>query len=485
MKQILWRCSALLLAAFVPAFFYADAAGGVSAEPPADDSSIIDYTPEVPSASVTDSSHNYPRKIVEINYCGNRVTKPWILRLYLGIDTGMAYDSTIIAAGKKRLMDTYLFSKVEVLRLQKPDGIHVWILVTEFFYWGPGGGGDIVTGRYGDSKQIWYRLHLGLTLQNFRGVFETFSVGATFWDDKALSISWSKPLGPSSYYFGISAAAEEYPDLSFPRRRVLINGRVTVGKRFLDNSRTYLSMAPTYNGITRIDSTDVPGSRVSYEEVVTQWGWVTDRRDRSFDPTSGWHVHTSLGTNALYAGKSNAYLQWSSDLKLYHHGFFSSDRFAYRLITVFRTNDGGPYRAVYIGGDGSIRGWARDDIGRSTVMNDYVVISGEYRFPVIRSTPPFDIPILSDQAPSLKGFYLRTDGAVILDAGTIWKNLTQPFAVHENGEGVGIGLRILAPTLLRSVCFDVVWPFRMQAKPFKVGYYSWIPGWSLYLDMYY
>ncbi len=436
--------------------------------------------PAVPA----DSMLSFPKKIVEINYCGNRVTNPRMLRLYLGIDTGMVYDSVLIAAGKKRLMDTYLFSKVEVLRLQNADGVHVWILVTEFFYWVPTGGGEIISGRYGDSSQVWYRLRLGVSLLNFRGLFETFTVSGSVWDDKALSLSWSKPLVPSPYNFSIGAAVEEYPDVSFPRRRFVANSRVSFGRRFFSNSRSYLSIAPTYNKITRIDSTDVSNSRVSYEEVVTQWGWVTDRRNTSFDPTAGWSIHTALNTNAVYAGLNNPYLQWMNDLKLYHGGFFSADRFACRLTLTLRTNDAGPYRALYIGGDGSVRGWARDELGRSAVMNDFAVASGEYRFPIWRPTPSFDVPMLCDYAPSLRGFYLRADGAVILDGGSIWRDIEHPFDVHENGEGVGFGLRIMAPTLLRCACFDVVWPLQGSENPLHIRY-SLTPALYLYLDMYY
>ncbi|HMD68178.1 MAG TPA: hypothetical protein VKF42_04805, partial [Chitinivibrionales bacterium] len=197
MNNISAKILVLCLAMLPCAFFSVNA--DMLAPPAPDDSLLVDSTPP------------YPQKIVEINYCGNRVTNPRMLRIYLGIDTGMVYDSVLIAAGKKRLMDTYLFSKVEVLRLQNPDGVHVWILVTEFFYWIPTGGGDIIDGRYGDPKQVWYRLRLGVSLLNFRGLFETFSVNTSVWDDKLLSISWSKPFVPSPYYFGIGAAAEEYP----------------------------------------------------------------------------------------------------------------------------------------------------------------------------------------------------------------------------------------------------------------------------------
>src|SRR5271157_5111167 len=413
MNNISAKILVLCLAMLPCAFFSVNA--DMLAPPAPDDSLLVDSTPP------------YPQKIVEINYCGNRVTNPRMLRIYLGIDTGMVYDSVLIAAGKKRLMDTYLFSKVEVLRLQNPDGVHVWILVTEFFYWIPTGGGDIIDGRYGDPKQVWYRLRLGVSLLNFRGLFETFSVNTSVWDDKLLSISWSKPFVPSPYYFGIGAAAEEYPDLSFPRRRLVVNGRVTLGRRFLANSRSYLSISPTYNRITRVDSTDLPDSRVTYEEMMTQWGWVTDRRNRSFDPTAGWHFHTALSTNAFYPGINNTYLQWYDDLKLYHGGFYSADRFACRLTMTLRTNDAGPYKNLYIGGDGSVRGWARDELGRSAIMNDYAVASGEYRFPIWRPTPSFDVPVLCDYAPSLRGFYLRADGAVILDGGNIWRDIEHPF----------------------------------------------------------
>ena len=438
----------------------------------------------LPPPPPSDTTRLPSQKIVEINYCGNRVTNPRMLRIYLGIDTGMVYDSALIAAGKKRLMDTYLFSKVEVLRLQKIEGVHVFVLVTEFFYWFPSGGGDIIEGRYGDPKQVWYRLRLGIGLQNFRGLFETFSIGATVWDDKALSISWSKPFVPSPYFFSIGAAAEEYPDLSFPRRRLVANARVTLGRRFFANSRSYVSISPSYNKITRVDSTDLPDSRVTYDEMVTQWGWVTDRKNRSYDPTAGWYIHTSLTTNALYAGANNPFLQWSNDLRLYHEGFFSFDRFACKITTAFRSNDAGPYRALYIGGDGSVRGWARDQLGLTAIMNDYAVWSGEYRFPIWRPTPSFDLPIVCDYAPSLRGFYLRADGAVILDAGEIWHDIAHPFAVNEDGEGFGFGIRIMAPTLLRSGSFDVVWPFQDAADPRRVRY-SLTPAWHLYLDMNY
>jgi outer membrane protein assembly factor BamA len=400
--------------------------------------------------------------------------------MYLGLDSGMVWDSTIAALGKKSLMDTYLFSKVDVIKLSKQDGMHVFVVVTELFYWYPGGSIDLIQGKYGNNNTVWWRGRLGISIQNFRGLNETFSIGTTFWEDRSLSLSWSKPFLPSPYYFSIGGGASEYPDLGFPRRRLVANGRVSVGRKFLAHSRSYITVVPTY---TKIDSLDDPANVRSYKEIIAAVGWSTDGKNRSYDPTSGWAIHTELNSNGLYSDRNNPYLQMYNDFRFYHRGIFPDNRLAYRIVTVLRTNDAGPYKGLYTGGEGSIRGWARDAFGRSSIMNDYVTFSTEYRFNIY-PTPTFDFPILCDYIPSFKDFYLRADGAFFLDAGHIWRDLVHPLTVRENAAGAGFGLRILAPTFLRSGCIDIAWAIPGTSNPF--GYkFNWIPGYHVYLDMYY
>ncbi len=435
------------------------------------------------AVSSPDSGAHFPQKIVSITYCGNYFTKSIMLRTYLGIDTGMVYDSATIAAGKKRLMDTYLFSKVAVLRLQKPDGIHVYVLVTEFFYWIPTGSIDLFQGKYGNDNSAWWRMRLGLSMLNFRGLFETFSVQTSFWEDKALTLAWSKPFVRTPYFFSAGLSGEQTPDLNFPRNLSFGGGYLTFGRRLFGNSRAFISIIPSYNRVDRIDSLSVPNSTFQYGEVMSRIGWITDRKNRSYDPTRGWEEATYLSTNAIYAGTSFRFLQWNNDLRLYHGGFFSQDRFAMRMQVALRTNDGGPYKGLYIGGESTVRGWATDALGRDSIMNDYVTLSGEYRFP-LWSTPAFDLPVLCDYAASLKDFYFRTDGAIILDGGNIWRYLPHPFGVHRDAAGAGFGIRIMAPTLLRSACADIVWPLSPHQHPNGVGY-STVPGYNLYLDMFY
>lgn len=418
-------------------------------------------------------------KIVSIEFRGNRVTNPRILRIYLGLDTGMVFDSALAADGKRRILNTGLFSKLNIVTLRQNDGVHVYVIMTELFYIYPDGGGEYVETKYG-IRQIWYRLSLGLSIQNFRGLFETFSIHGAVWEDRSLAVSWSKPLIPTPYFIRLGAGVRDYPDLNFPRRCLAINGRVVAGRRLFSNSRVSLSLIPTYS---RIDSLYDKSNIKIFKELYSAVGWSTDRRDRSYDASRGWSISADAFTNVLYAGNYNKYLQLNTDMRLYHRGLFRNDRFAYRAQLITRTNDAGGYKRIYIGGEGSVRGFARDQFGLSGVMNDYAVLSAEYRFP-LWTTPSFDIWLLSDYSDMLKSFFLRLDGALIFDAGHIWYDLAHPFTQRENGAGVGAGIRIMAPTLLRSLCFDVVWGIPGTSNPlgFKL---SAVPGAYLYLDSYF
>jgi outer membrane protein assembly factor BamA len=431
------------------------------------------------------AADSFPLKINKIYVNGNRVTRADIIRTYIGLTVGMDYDSVLVAAGKRRLLNTNLFSKVDVVPIRKHEGVDVYIIVTELFYLYPEGGGDYIWGKYGDINKLWYRLRLGLSIQNFRGSFETFSIRTCMWEDRSLSLSWSKPFSPSPYFLGIGAGVRDYPDINFPWRRFVANGRLTGGRTMYGNSRLWLSFVPTYS---RINSVDEKTNLNKFEEIYSAVSWSTDRRDRSFDPSRGWSVYTGMLTNAL-CSDYNRYVQLDDDLRLYRHGFFSGDKFATRLQTVIRLNDGGIYKGLYTGGEGTIRGFAQDQIGlpnsrnNFAVMNDYVVGSAEYRFP-LWTMPSFDVWLLSDYSDMLKNFYTRFDGAVFMDAGHIWHDLAHPMTKEDNGTGFGAGIRIMAPPLRRSVCFDVAWGAIPRSSPARLIFLC-APSYYLYLDMYY
>jgi len=458
-------------------------------------------TPDTASAAVATvtAPGTFPQKITKIFVNGNRVTRASIIKMYIGLDTGMTYDSVLAAAGKRRLLNTNLFSKVDIVLIHKHDGVNVYIIVGEYFYLVPSAGGDYFGKKYGQND-LWYRLCLGLTDQNFRGNFETFSMRASVWEDKSLSLSWSKPLPPSPYFFGIGAGAHEYPDLNFPWRHLAVSGGVSAGRTLFDNSRVSLSLVPSYSVVTSESDNDLIKK---FKEVYANLGWSIDHKDRSFDPQYGWALCANVLTNAFYTDYT-AYSELDGDLRLYQKGFFHADRFAVRLQTALRTNDGGIFKGLYIGGQNTVRGFAQDQFGIPnsstgfTVMNDYAVASAEYRFP-IWTMPSCDVwlpPeyfealknfykfILPDYIDLLKEFYLRFDGALFVDAGHIWHDVAHPFVLPENGMGFGAGLRVMAPTLRRSVGFDVAWGAIPHSQRPRLVFCR-EPTYQLYLDMYF
>jgi outer membrane protein assembly factor BamA len=445
------------------------------------------------------AADSFPAVITGVYVRGNRVSRADIIKMYIGLDTGMIYDSVLAAAGKRRLLNTNLFSKVVVFPIHKSDGIAVYILVTELFYLVPSAGGDYYDKKYGGNV-LWYRLCVGLSIQNFRGRFETFSVRASVWEDKSLGISWSKPLAPSPYFFGIAANIREYPDLNFLWRRLSVNGGVTAGRTIFDNSRISLSITPTYS---LIDSTVDNRLVKKFKEVYTSAGWSIDRKDRSFDPQKGWSMYAGALTNA-FCTDYTPYLQLNGGLRLYHRGFFYADRFAYRVQTALRSNDGGIFQGLYIGGQSTIRGFAQDQLGIPSfrngysVMNDYIVASSEYRFPLWTMPSPetwfqpgyFEALkkiyywLSPDYIDLLKDFYVRFDGAVFVDAGHIWNSVAHPFVQAENGMGFGAGLRAMAPTLRRSLGLDIAWGAIPHSKRPYLDFLSQ-PTLQLYLDLYF
>jgi outer membrane protein assembly factor BamA len=429
--------------------------------------------------------------IAAINYVGNRITKPQVIKMYLGVDTGAVFDSVLVAEGEKKLLDTDLFSSIKVLHLHKKDGIHLFIIVKELFYLYPEGTGYYSRGIYGDTNTLWWKLRLGLTLYNFRGLLETFSIRGSFWEERGIGISWSKPFLPSPYAAGISFDYNDAPDLGQPIRIKSAGARISSSTKLPFNSRVYGALGTTYSMIDTLRGQTIK----SFMESGFVVGFATDHRDRSFDPRRGWSFLTQANTNALYS-QYLKYLQMYGEIKVYHRGIFDNNIMAYKLQTVLRSNDAGSYRKLYMGGESNVKGYSANYFGRKSTMNDYVAFSAEYRFP-IWTTPTFDtwilsflgdgfknIPILSNVNDILKDFYLRVDGAVMGNVGHIWHDIDHPFQIRENGGGAGTGIRIVAPTLRRSGCIDFVWNIPGTSDPYGSRFYR-IPAIYLYLDMYF
>jgi outer membrane protein assembly factor BamA len=234
-----------------------------------------------------------------------------------------------------------------------------------------------------------------------------------------------------------------------------------------------------------------------YRELMFIMGWSTNRCRTTFDIDRGYAFGSSLQSNALYPRNRNyVYLQWDTDTRAYRPGLLPGHALAVRARTSLRIDSSDVYDALYAGGESSVRGYPRGWYGRQFIANNQLLINAEYRFP-IWATPRFDYPILADYFDFMKQFYLRLDGALILDGGYLWHNLADMFSsrMSVGGVGCGAGLRVLAPTLQRSVCLDVVFGLDPRWISLKKEYYQsrrekgkfslpyWFPTWDLYIDL--
>jgi outer membrane protein assembly factor BamA len=323
-------------------------------------------------------------KIVSVAFIGNTVTRESTLRLFmqsLDLDTGSLYDSAKADYAKKKLRATNLFSKVDILTIFKDDGVHLTLAVRENFYLIPEGvGGGYYTRKYGRSD-LWYRLQLGFTKYNFRGRMETFSVESSLWDYRALGLSWTKPLYPSPYYIALSAAGVYGPELNLPQNRFSVSGKIAVGRKLSIHSRGFVGVIPMQ---TRVDGLD--GSAIKrYRELVSFAGAAADFRGDSYEPRGGWLAYGDFKSNALYSDSTPKYGQFTTELRWYRSGFFTRDRFALRLQSALRTNDAGGFKRIYIGGESTVRGFPSGWLGQPDIMNNYAMISAEYRFFLFRT----------------------------------------------------------------------------------------------------
>lgn len=241
-----------------------------------------------------------------------------------------------------------------------------------------------------------------------------------------------------------------------------------------------------------------------YERNLTEAhitiGFSTDHRNRRFNTNKGFYFKTSLTTNAPYPYRKPiidkttddwniigeekiTHLISYTDFRLFHRGIWKNNIVAYRFrpsLTLY--GEGNVYRGMYMGNEYSLRGYSTGAFGGST-FNDRFLFSLEYRFRIAK-LPFINFsrfkPLLSWYINDLDKLPIVIDGTLILDCGHIWKEFASPLssdAGYATGAGTGIGLRILFPSIKRTINIELVWPI-YPSNNFKFKNVSWY----FYLD---
>jgi outer membrane protein assembly factor BamA len=463
----------------------------------------------VPHLSIAqDSTHagSVTKIIRQINIYGNHQTKSFVILSRLLIDTGTVFDSTKLQDAKERLKSTGLFTRVDIFPMEKKDGVYLYVIVYERFYFSLyDAGGELYGYKYGD-KDIWWRLRLGLEKSNFRGRMETLRTSFSFWDWRSFYAYWQKPLLPSRFYTGIGASVDYYPDELFPVNHTDFSARFTLGRYFFKRSRAAFSIIPRYRHNKTVVNDSILDSDKKYltfntirndstfystkaYEVFSTIGWITDKRNHFYDPSEGWLISADVRTNQLSAGKSVPYYQLSSESRFYHRGFFQGNKVAYRFGTVFRNTNAGPLNRLYYGGDGSVRGYYRQEIGgfigsKFLPANNSILFSTEYRF-TIYEFPEIRLPLLASFSSSLSSIKYRLDGQFILDYCRAGYDLDGLFSFKsdkvESGTGIGFGVRLQVPSLDHGISCDLVFGQDPRSGFGKIKFRS--PMLHTYIDM--
>ncbi|HMA64530.1 MAG: POTRA domain-containing protein [Fibrobacterota bacterium] len=442
--------------------------------------------------------------IREIVIQGNKRTDTSIVKHFLKIDTGIVFDSVKIAAARERLKSTDIFSKVDIIKLIKGDGVHLYVILVEGLAYNLYDiGGEYYLRKYGEET-FWWRLHLGIEDKNFRGKMESLRLQASIWDWKSISAYWTKPLFPSPWYLSTGLTLEMAPGQWAKIDQSIISGRISVGRKVFSHSRVFLGVIPYHekrekfttikDTVPTADSFSVNSRKetsvIRIDELFSYLATGTDYRNTGFDPSKGWAFYSTFQTNALHPDMVTPYYQFVGDLRFYQPFIFTNHKFATRLQLHMRTKYTGEYHEMGYGAEGSsTRGYIRGQLplNASTLRaRDAGFFSAEYKF-MIYQFPPMDVPILWRVNNAFRNLDYRLDGALIFDYCRIAPSLEDLFSIDgtvQSGMGIGGSIRVLVPSLQKTAVLDLVWPSDPRRPRGETRFFT-KPIWHLYVDMVY
>ncbi len=471
---------------------------------------------------------------------GNNKTKRKTILKYLKIDTGDVYDSTLIDTAEKRVHASGLFHRTKIYPIINRERATLLITVREKQYFVISNiGGAYYNTRYGKpTERIWFQGVGTLSFNNFRGWNERLDVSVSLLRRRYIGLSWYKPFISTPYFIRLGSVVGSYPFVNAPWHVKIFNSSsTTFGRKIGEHSRISSSLRGKYsrykwmgddgelkaNGKVVTDKNiirdisnnpDLPELKrdfdtnfvvdgINYEwdgfstwklneyekpvkELFLSLGWVTDKRNKKFNPKKGFYYSILALTNIWPYKDFNLkkeefrYLQMSGDFRFYHRGIWQSNIIAYRIRPLLRFfGKGNTFSGIYLG-DELLRGYRSGQFGNWT-YNNRILFSWEYRFPIFK-LPNLRFPWLAWYDQNLDNLSIRVDGACIFDYGYIWKDLLGPLHPklnHENVAGAGLGLRFMFPKMQRAISADIVFPV------FSENSYKnlWKPSYYLYLDL--
>ena len=338
-------------------------------------------------------------------------------------------------------------------------------------------GGGLVPTMYGENR-TWVWLDMQFRYNNFLGrPGQRLDFDMGIWESRRFGTIWHIPVGESNYFFDIGALVGRDPSLVFERElSPFFNTLSRFGRNIADNHQVSYEISPRfrkYNKMSQNTSGNWQATEVEDEfwEVYQRLRYRFRTSDNLYPPMLSTFAQVSLNTNAMLAFEDCVFWGISGELSqnipvsyMLRHSFLLRTRFDITPI-----GERHKYGGLLTGGMDFVRGWDDDFIGskEDVYFSNRAIGTAEYQF-YIATLPEMRFGFASFISPSLKGFRPILTGALFLDAGYLFENLTEPKkSISADAASTGISIRLLQPHMRTGGAIDIAWQIAGTQKYLK------------------
>ncbi len=386
-----------------------------------------------------------PKKISSILITGNDHTNEDIIKRELRFGVGDTLNDSLLNVSKNRLLNLWIFNRVEMYKIPDQDEVSLLINVTERFSLFP-------YPEFRVEDRDWSKLTLGFGFahMNFRGRNEKLYGSLLFGFRPGFKIGYFNPWAGGDLHLTtglyIKKFTTEHRTLPFDEDHLTIG--FALGKYW--TLHFYNMVNFTYDQVT-VPKEYAP-LMLTGDDTETlnslRLSTVLDTRDLYDYPSKGWYNRFVISKNGLFEPDID-YWQYITDLR--HYRTYSPLTFAARFYTLQSIGTLPLYQKVYIGFDERVRGHFFDVYeGRHSMLGSF-----EIRFP-IKKLKYYSLS--SGIMPSYGTSNLKfgINGGLFIDTGTVWTGReglsTQHFVT---GFGAGLHFRLPYIQVLRiDAAFD-------------------------------
>ena len=308
-----------------------------------------------------------PADFGRVELVGTDRVKPLLVRRRAGIDPGDVYSSDVTARAERRLRDLGVFESVRVITGESLDSdgtVPVTIEVSERKRRVIGFGVDYdnVDGfganvywmhrnLFGGAEQLRFDASLSQALAN--GAFDQpdYNLAATFWKPAVIGAMTDFTLKVDTY----RKTTDAY--------RVTASGAEVGLTQEFSNT---LSGGLVFD-IEQAKVEDAVQTEPEYLIATLTGSLDWDRRDNRLDPTKGFRNFFSAAP-AYNFYQEQVFATFTNDFSIYQaidsdRRFVLAGRIRGGVITADDIRDVAPYRRLYAGGPGTVRGYAYQSLG--------------------------------------------------------------------------------------------------------------------------